>query len=272
MTYFRDQRVLITGGSRGIGRLLAEKLAAQGAHLILWARNGSALEAVAKDLSGRGQTCATYVCDVTDRAQVYATAERVLREHGTIDLLINNAGVVSGANLLDLSDESIEASFATNALALFWTTRAFLPGMIERGRGHIVTIASAAGVVGSARQTDYAASKHAAVGFDESLRQELRHLGHRGIKTTVACPYYVATGMFDGARPATPLLPIQDPDRTAERILRAIRRGKRRLFLPRFVITTYLVHLAPLPVFDFVLRLLGVTRSMDNFRGRPARH
>src|ERR1051326_8480155 len=126
---------------------------------------------------------------------------------------------------------SIERTFAVNTLALFWTTRAFLPAMLERDRGHVVTIASAAGLVGTSRLVDYCASKHAAVGFDESLRLELRRLGSP-VKTTVVCPFYISGGMFAGVRPRFPLLlPILTPEYAVDRIVDAIRRDRPRLVM-----------------------------------------
>jgi all-trans-retinol dehydrogenase (NAD+) len=265
---FSDQKILITGASSGIGKLMAETFAAEGAQVILWDCNRVTLEAVEKELTERGLRCATYLCDVSSRESVYDTAKRVIREHGPIDILINNAGVVSGRPLLEISDAEIERTFGVNALAPIWTTRAFLPAMIERGRGHIVTIASAAGLIGAPQMTDYAASKHAAVGFDDALRSELRHLGHRGIRTTVVCAYFISTGMFEGAGAATPLFPILTPDYATRQIVRAIRRGRRRLLLPRAVALVYLGRLLPAPIFDWIVRTLGVARSMDGFTGR----
>jgi all-trans-retinol dehydrogenase (NAD+) len=185
-----------------------------------------------------------------------------------VDVLINNAGVVSGSPLLEIPDEQIERTMAVNALSLFWTTKAFLPAMIEQQRGHVVTIASAAGLVGTARQTDYAASKHAAVGFDEALRCELRHLGHRRILTTVVCPFYISTGMFEGVKSGSFLLPILSPEDATDRIVAAIEKGRRRLFMPSTVPLTYLLRLFPTAVFDWWMRVLGVARSMDEFKGR----
>lgn len=268
MRSFRDQKILITGATRGLGKLIAEALAAEGASVILWGRDTAALEAVAKSMTERGWHCAAYFCDVADREQVSATAQRVIREHGPIDILINSAGVVSGKPLLEIPDEAIEQSFAVNSLALFWTARAFLPSMIERGHGHIVTIASAAGLIGTPFLTDYAASKHAAVGFDDALRSELRHLGHRNIRTTAVCSYYISTGMFDGASAASPLFPILTPEYATRRIIQSIRRRRRRLLLPRTVMAVYLIRLLPTPVFDWVARVLGLTKSMNAFKGR----
>ena len=270
MAGFLDQNILITCASSGIGKLMAETFAAEGARVILWDVERAALEAVEKDLSARGLRCAAYLCDVSRRYSVYDTAKRVISEHGPIDILVNNAGVVSGRLLLELSDAEIELTFGVNALAPIWTTRAFLPAMIARGHGHIVTIASAAGLIGTPRLTDYAASKHAAVGFDDALRSELRHLGHRGIRTTVVCPYFISTGMFEGVRAATPLFPILTPEYATRQIVRAIRRGRRRLLLPRAVGLLFLARLFPAPIFDWIMRALGVTQSMDRFRGRSS--
>jgi len=266
--HFLDQNIVITGASSGIGKLMAEAFAAEGARVILWDCDRDALETVGKELNERGLRCATYFCDVSNRDLVYDTAGRVIREHGPIDILINNAGVVSGRPLLEISDADIERTFGVNALAPIWTTRAFLPAMIERGRGHIVTIASAAGLIGAPKLTDYAASKHAAVGFDDALRSELHHLGHRGIRTTVVCAYFIATGLFEGASSATPLLPVLTPDYATRQIVRAIRRGRRRLLLPRSVALVYLGRLLPAPIFDWIVRAIGVARSMDDFTGR----
>ena len=266
--YYRGKTVLITGGAAGLGRLMAQRMAAQGARLVLWDINEAALASAKSEVLGSAGVCATYVCDVSDPTSVQQQAARVIHEVGPVDILINNAGVVSGKLLLELSERDIQRTFGVNALALFWTTRAFLPGMLERGAGHVVTIASAAGVVATVRQTDYAASKHAAVGFDEALRCELHHLGHTQILTTVVCPYYVATGMFDGAKPSSPFLPVADPAHVADQIVDGIRRGRRRMFLPPLVAGSYLGRVLSTSLFDASMRMLGVSHSMDEFRGR----
>jgi len=186
-----------------------------------------------------------------------------------IDICVANAGLGLGLEPIQSGDpDDWAAMLDTNVKGLLHTVRAVLPGMIARGRGHIVTIASAAGLIGTPWLTDYAASKHAAVGFDDALRSELRHLGHRGIRTTVVCAYFISTGMFEGAGAATPLFPILTPDYATRQIVRAIRRGRRRLLLPRAVALVYLGRLLPAPIFDWIVRALGVTRSMDAFTGR----
>jgi all-trans-retinol dehydrogenase (NAD+) len=133
----------------------------------------------------------------------------------------------------------------------------------------VVTIASAAGLAGTARLTDYCASKHAAVGFDESLRLELKRLGHP-IRTTVVCPFFIDTGMFDGVKTRFPwLLPILRTDYVVRRILGAIEGDRGRLVMPRFLMVLPLVRLLPPGPFDALLGFFGVNRSMDEFKGRP---
>jgi all-trans-retinol dehydrogenase (NAD+) len=259
--------LVLTGAANGIGRLLAERLAAEGARLALWDVDAAGLAAVEQACADAPGTVTTYRCDLTDRAQIYAAAEKVHADLGPVDVLINNAGVVSGKPLLEIEDEEILRTFDVNALALFWTTRAFLPAMIAQGHGHVVTIASAAGIVGTARLTDYSASKFAAVGFDESLRLEMKRLG-LPIHTTVVCPFYIGTEMFRGARTRFSwLLPILTPEYAVRRILTAIRKKRRRLIMPRFVYLTYPIRALPVRAFDALLKFFGVTTSMDAFVG-----
>lgn len=258
MTDLAGARILITGAASGMGRLLARRVAERGARVVAWDLDGA--------MAGLDVERAD-VCDVSDRAAVAELA----REVGPVDVLVNNAGVVSGRPLLELADEQIERTFAVNALALFWTTRAFLPAMIERRRGHVVTIASAAGLVATPRLSDYAASKHAAVAFDEALRMELRR-DAPWIRTTVVCPFYVSTGMFTGARSRfARLLPIVEPEAAVDRIVRAIERDERRIFIPPVVRLLPPLRVLPVGIFDRLMDALGVTSSMDNFVGRGER-
>jgi all-trans-retinol dehydrogenase (NAD+) len=269
MAEISGRHALVTGGASGIGRLMALKLAAAGARVTIWDINASALQATVDELAAiPGSHARGFACDVANKAQVYARAAETAAAGGPVDILVNNAGVVSGKDFLDLPDEKIEATFAINVLALFWTCKAFLPAMIDRGSGHIVTIASASGLIGVARLADYAASKWAAMGFDESLRAELRRRAP-GVLTTVVCPFYINTGMFRGVRSRFPwLLPILEEDDVAARVVRAIARGQRRLVLPWAVHLVPLLRVLPVGAFDWVANFLGVNSSMDEFVGR----
>ncbi len=208
------------------------------------------------------------VVDVSDRAGVYAAAAKVKADLGAVDILVNNAGVVSGKRFLDLTDEKIEKTLQVNTLALFWTAKAFLPGMIAANRGHLVTVASAAGTVGVSGLADYCASKFGAVGFDEAVRMELKRIAP-GVKTTVVCPYFIDTGMFDGVRTRFPfLLPILKADRVTRRIVRAIERDRPRVLMPFLVYLVPLLRVLPVGAFDAIAGLLGINASMDHFTGR----
>ena len=267
MSEIAGRRVLITGSASGLGLLLARKMAAGGAHVILWDVNAAGLEVARRDLEAAGRSVESDVVDLSSRVAIETSAARVLTG-GPVDILINNAGVVTGKTLLEATPEEIERTFDVNVLAIFWATRAFLPAMLARDSGHIVTIASAAGLVGIAKMTDYSASKHAAVGFDESLRLELRRNGSR-VTTTVVCPFYINTGMFAGVRTRFPaILPILDPEKVTDQIMYAIRYDRRRLVLPSIVRTTWLGRMLPTNAFDSIMEFLGLNRSMDEFTGR----
>jgi all-trans-retinol dehydrogenase (NAD+) len=209
-----------------------------------------------------------YGCDVGDREQVTAVAERVRAAAGAVDVLVNNAGVVSGRRLLDLSDEQIERTLSVNTLALFWATRAFLPDMVARNAGHVVVVSSAAGLIGTPRETDYAASKFAAVGFAEALRLELRDQAP-GVKVTTICPYYIDTGMFAGVKTRfRHLLPILREDDVVAAIVAAVQHDRPMVQLPWMVRTLPAMRLLPVPMFDRLAAVFGLTVAMDEFRGR----
>jgi all-trans-retinol dehydrogenase (NAD+) len=267
MTQWANATALVTGAARGMGRRLALEAVARGADVVAWDVDELGL-AELRDLADEQRPGAvrTAVVDVTDEEAVRVAGEAALAR-GPVDILVNNAGVVSGADLLDLTPAQVRRTFGVNVLSLFWTSRVFLPPMVERNAGHVVTIASAAGLTGARRLVDYSASKHAAVGFDESLRNELRTVAP-GVRTTVVCPFYVNTGMFDGVSTRIPwLLPILEPDDVVARVVRAIERDEQRVFLPGRTRLMYLLHLLPTGLGDAVLDLVGANRGMDEFVG-----
>jgi short-subunit dehydrogenase len=268
MSEVAGRNVLITGAASGIGRLMALKAAAKGANLVLWDIDEAGLAKLVAEIRANSGRAFSYRCDVSRHQDVYRVAEQVRTDVGMVDVLINNAGVISGKPLLECSDEQIQRTMDVNTMAHFWTVRAFLPDMIRASRGHIVTIASAGGIIGVSRMIDYCASKFAAFGFDEALRMEIRKNRWR-VKTTVVCPFYINTGMFAGVRSRFPwLLPILDEDLVAERIIHAIQFNKKRLLLPLTVYSVWLLRLLPVMLFDWIATFLGINASMDDFRGR----
>lgn len=259
MTRLAGSTVLVTGAARGIGRQLAIWLALQDARLVLWDLDEVALGDAADYLrSALGARVVSHCCDVADRDAVAATAEQVVAELGGIDVLVNCAGVRDDRPLLQQSPDGIERSFAVNSLALFWTTRAFLPGMVQRRRGHVVTVASAAGLIGAAGLTGYCASKWAAVGFDEALRMELRDTAP-SVKTTVVCTFFVrGPGRAPGQSRFPRVLPTVRETDVARRVVRAIERDEARVVLPAFVRLAPALHSLPARAFDALAAWLGV--------------
>ncbi|WP_394215422.1 SDR family oxidoreductase [Brachybacterium vulturis] len=266
-TSLHAARVLITGGARGLGRQLALEAARRGADVTIWDLDQARAEAVVAEIRALGATAVAARVDITDQEQVTAAAQPA----GPQDVVINNAGIITGKRLLEASDEEIRRTFELNTLALFWVTRAFLPGMIERDRGTVATIASAAGLAGVARQTDYSASKWAALGFTESLRAELRG-DSRGVGTFVMCPFYIDTGMFDGVTTKFPrLLPILKEEEVAHQALSAIESGKEQIITPWLARLLPAARILPVRLFDRGLDLLGINHTMDGFVGHHDR-
>jgi len=267
MTYkvaLNGSRVLITGGASGLGRQMALQSAAKGARVVIWDMNLEQAKKVVAEIKKAGGTAEAHQVDVTDRLAVNKLALKV----GAVDVLFNNAGVVSGDWFLDLNPDSIERTYRVNVLSLYWMTQAFLPAMVQSGRGCVVTISSASGMLGVAKLTDYAASKFAAFGFMESLRSELR-MKRSNVNTLTVCPHYIGTGMFDGVQTKFPwLLPILDEVKVAAKILRSVEKGKAMLVMPKFVHVIPVVRVLPIRAFDRITDFFGVNRTMDNFRGR----
>lgn len=271
LTSLRGTHVLITGGASGIGRLMALGAARRGAsHVVIWDMNLQAAKSVVAEIKALGTDASAQKVDVSSKAAVSQAAQVTLEKIGHLDVLINNAGVVSGKSFLDLSEKDITTTYGVNTLALYWTTQAFLPQMKERDRGRLVTIASAAGLAGSATLTDYSGSKYAAVGFMESLRAELRDQAS-SVSALTVCPFYINTGMFDGVKSGSPLLKIQEAHASAETILDAIESTKRELLLPGMVYSVRVFRLLPAAVFDWIADIFGINKAMKTFRGRVSK-
>jgi all-trans-retinol dehydrogenase (NAD+) len=272
MQNFKNKKILITGAGSGIGRLLSIHFANEGAELVLWDINKDNLDRVAKEIKNTGGKAFVYRCDVSDKNAVYKTAGKVKKDVGRINILINNAGVVSGKPFLKCTDEEIMRTMNVNIISHFWTVRSFLPDMIKADSGHIVTISSAAGLIGVSSLADYSASKFAAFGFDESIRMELRKQKIKGVKTTCVCPFFINTGMFDGVKSRFGfILPIYEEKKAALKIFKAIKKERPLLRMPWIVNTIPLFRVLPVSFLDYMADLLGVSSSMDEFKGRTVK-
>ncbi|KAG8191719.1 hypothetical protein JTE90_008783 [Oedothorax gibbosus] len=229
----KGEVVLITGSAQGMGKQLAVDIARLGAKVVLWDINEEKLKEVAKEITESGGSAYYQVCDVSSEGDVTAKAEAVVQEVGEVTVLINNAGIMQNVPMLELSSARIRQTFEVNLLAHFWTIRAFLPSMQRHNRGHIVAIASAAGLVGHINQTDYSASKHGVVGMMEAFYEELRQQGS-AIKLTTICPITVGTGMNHNPTTRFPwMMPIVPLEEAARKMLSAIRREDLIVTIPQ---------------------------------------
>ena len=185
---------VVTGGGRGIGVAVARKLTRAGAAVVVSARSENEIESVAEGLRAAGRTAHAVVCDVTDPESVAAMAARARELLGSVDVVVNNAGIARSAPFLRVSLEQWETVHRVNATGPLLVTQAFLPGMLERGWGRIVNVASVASLIGNPYITAYAASKHALIGMTRCLADEL---AGTGVTVNSVCPSYVDTPMTD---------------------------------------------------------------------------
>lgn len=270
MKSLRMKRVLITGAARGLGLAMAHRFAAEGAELVLTDLDAATLDTARAELEAKGARCRAYPLDVTDDDAITAVREQLRRDAGTIDLLVNNAGVVFGGPFLEVPLAHHRLTYRVNVEGVVAVTYAFLPDLIAAPGGHVVFIASASGFVGLPNGTTYASSKWASIGFAESLRLELKHQGHK-VDVTTVCPTYIATGMFEGAKPpkTTHML---DPDDIADKVVLAVKHRKVWVLEPWIVkITPLLKSALPTALGDFVADAFGASTSMDSWRGHGAR-
>jgi NAD(P)-dependent dehydrogenase (short-subunit alcohol dehydrogenase family) len=168
-----DKTVLVTGAGRGLGHGVARGLAAYGATVLAVARTESELAELAETVRSAGGVIETIVVDLASPAETARLASDVTARHGGVDALINNAAILRMTAFLDLSEDAFEETIAVNLLAPARLTRALLPAMLERGRGAIINVSSAAGIRPFADETDYCAAKYGLEGFSYSLALEL---------------------------------------------------------------------------------------------------
>ncbi len=262
MLELKGTTALITGGAGGLGFATALVLGREGMHVALWDLNGERIEKCIAELRAAGVTAKGWALDVTDPTAVRAGALQVERELGPVFLLNNNAGVHTPGDFLESTDEVIKRQVEVNLNSYFWCAKAFVPGMVKRNEGHIVMIASAAGLLGVPGMTAYSATKHAVVGFAESLRLELRRGGAAAVGVTIVCPSFIDTGMFPNTTP--PLFtPWLKPEALAEKIVSAVK--ARRLYVREPSMVKLIPLLKALPRFmsDALCSLTGMDRSLQ---------
>jgi NAD(P)-dependent dehydrogenase (short-subunit alcohol dehydrogenase family) len=239
---FRDRVVVISGGSRGLGLVLARELADEGARLLLLARDQDELSRAEHELRARGAAVATLTCDVGHSAQAQSAIVHAVETYGGLDVLINNAGIIQAGPLDHMGEEDFEQCMAVHFWGPLHLMLAALPHLRRRGGGRILNIASIGGRLAFPHLLPYTASKFALVGLSEGLHHELRR---EGIFVTTVCPGLMRTGshlraLFKGRHErefgwfalasATPVLSMA-VRRAARKIIAACRRGEADLVL-----------------------------------------
>jgi len=193
MKEFKDKNCFITGAASGIGRSFALALAKEGMNLFITDINMENLEKLRQKVENLGATVYSGKCDVSKFEDFEVIAEEFYSKLGDVDLLINNAGIAIGGDLLELELEDWKEVLDVNLWSVIHSIKVFLPNMLERGSGHIVNVASGAGIFGSTEPLPYIASKFAVVGISEGLFGQLHN---QGIKVSVIIPSYVKTNIF----------------------------------------------------------------------------
>jgi short-subunit dehydrogenase len=233
----RDYVALVTGGSRGLGLLIARELAGEGCRLVICARDEQELARAREDLERRGAETLVVVCDVGDRGRVAEMVGEAIDRFGRIDVLVNNAGMIQVGPARSMTIEDYEEAMRVMFWGVVYPTLAVIPGMVKRGDGRIVNVTSIGGKVSVPHLLPYASAKFAAVGFSEGLRAEL---ARDGITVTTIAPGLMRTGstlnaFFKGDAEreyglfsATGSLPFisMDAERAARQIVRAAKRGE----------------------------------------------
>ena len=191
-----NKTAIVTGGSRGIGFAIAKLFAEQGADVQIWGINGDAGQAAARELSEKaGRKVSFALVDVSKNEMVSAQIQHFLTEYGTIDIVVNNAGITRDALLMRMSEEEWSAVLDTNLGSIYNVCSAVIRPMIKARSGAIVNISSIVGLRGSPGQTNYAAAKAGIIGFSKALSKEV---GSKNIRVNCIAPGFIDTDMTKG--------------------------------------------------------------------------
>jgi NAD(P)-dependent dehydrogenase (short-subunit alcohol dehydrogenase family) len=277
MREFGGRVAAITGAGSGIGRALANALARQGAHVALSDIDDAGLAETVTQCEGFGVKITSEHLDVADRDAVYAWSDRVVAEHGKVNLIINNAGVALGATVESMSYEDFEWLMNINFWGVVYGTKAFLPHLKQSGEGHIVNLSSVFGLISVPSQSAYNAAKFAVRGFTDTLRMELEiegadvsvttiHPG--GIKTNIARNARMhesvrdITGDPEKAAKDFERAFITSPEKAAAQILTAVRRDRRRALIGPDAKVIDVVSRLPAAIYQSIL-----TKGVASRRG-----
>ena len=227
MQSLKGKIALVTGAGKGIGKAVALALATEGVHVGLVARTQKDLDEVAAAIKLLGVNVATATADISNMQEVNDAVDKIKKELGTIDILINNAGTGTFGKFLDVEPAVWENMIKVNLFGVYYATRAVLPAMIEKQSGDIINISSTAGKAGSAQTSAYSASKFAVFGLGESLMQEVRK---HNIRVTTLAPSTIVTELAQSANLITgDAERVMHPEDFAEFIIAQLKLNRRML-------------------------------------------
>ena len=228
MQELKGKIALITGGSRGIGKAIALALAEEGVNVAITGRNEEKLKAVVQEIEQKGVKSAYAVFDITSKTEVYGALEKLQKDFGKIDVLVNNAGIAAFGGILEMEDEKWEEIVKTNLFGAYYVVKAVVPSMVERKTGDIINISSTAGLKGNAMTSAYSASKFGLIGMSESRMLELRK---QNIRVTTLMPSTIASDMSKEVLKITDGNPekVLQPEDFAEFVVDLLKLNKRAM-------------------------------------------
>jgi len=219
----RDKISIITGSARGIGRATALKFAAEGAHVVVCDLDQTSIDAVVKTITEQGGKASGFVVDVTDRSSIDAMVSAVIAEYGRIDTLVNNAGIVQDARMINMTDDQFDKVIDVNLKGTYNCAKAVIDAMLMQQSGVILNASSVVGIYGNFGQTNYAASKFGVIGMAKTWAREF---GRNGIRANAVCPGMIETDIIKGI-----------PDKVLQSITDRVPLG--RLGKPEEIANTY---------------------------------
>lgn len=261
--------VLITGAAMGMGRVHALNFVSEGSKVVITDINEDELAKTEAELKSKGAEVYAYKLDVSKRADCFALAEKVEKEVGTVDVLVNNAGIFKGDAVMDYSEEDLVRLVNVNQLGTVWMMQAFIPGMLRKKSGHVVNMCSVAGKVGVSYMGPYGGTKAAGIITTDSIRHEL--FG-KGVNFTIVNPYFVKTGMFEGGRP--PLFTKWlTPEQVSGAMIRGVKKNYAEVCVPSYLVRgmAMLRSMGFLRFVDIGMKILGEQRMMGYWREDKAR-
>ncbi len=265
MDMFQDKIVLITGGASGIGKIMTRLMLEHNAKPIIWDINQENIDKTIAEFANKGKVIGFNV-DVSNIEQIKETAIKVKEQVGTVDILINNAGIVVGKYFNEHSFNDISKTMTINAMAPMYVSLEFINDMIEKNSGHICNIASSAGILSNPKMSVYAASKWSIIGWSDSLRLEMIQKNKK-VNVTTIMPYYINTGMFNGVKSKISIL---DPEEVALTIVKAIRKNKKMLTIPGHIYRLIRISqgIMSISFFDWIVgKVFGIYKTMEYFTG-----